>query len=36
LYFSLQHSVENQENILNEFEGELDRLLQLTADNENA
>jgi hypothetical protein len=34
LYFALQHSVENQEQILDDFEGELDRLLQLTAESE--
>jgi 23S rRNA U2552 (ribose-2'-O)-methylase RlmE/FtsJ len=36
LYFSLQHSVESQEAMLKDFEGELDRLLQLTVDNDNA
>jgi hypothetical protein len=32
LYFQLQHTIESQEKLLSDFEGELDRLLQLTAE----
>jgi hypothetical protein len=28
----LQHTIESQEKLLSDFEGELDRLLQLTAE----
>jgi hypothetical protein len=32
LYYQLQHTIENQQKLLNNFEGELDRLLQLTTE----
>lgn len=34
LYYQLQHTIENQQKLLNNFEGELDRLLQLTTESE--
>jgi hypothetical protein len=32
LYFKLQHTIDGQQKLLDDFEGELDRLLQLTAE----